>query len=255
MFDPLDLFWQALAGNWVAWFAIILCALALGMLVFLIILWLKLPQFAKAAFINNTVGGNKPTIAQCYENKRVVFTNPKLYRSGLAYDKRAGWFLFPKAWATSDVDLSYKERQLLGAVYTIDGTQSAFYLNLSVQASVSNPELLALFEHETQIKALADPNAPLRVKTDYFRQALSLIKDEYIQIRPMHLNLPIDIKGLKTMLPKALPQSEMAEQENRIRDDLRREKQGLNLQVVIVILGVISVVVGIVGLLKLLNVF
>jgi len=62
--------------------------------------------------------------------------------------------------------------------------------------------------------------------------------------------LPIDIKNLRTMMPKSLSKSELAEQENRIKRDVREQTAGLNLQIVIVIIGVIGVIIGVVGLLK-----
>lgn len=253
MFDPLDLFWQALAGNWVAWFAISLTGVVLVLICSIIIAWHFLPQYARAGLINNTVGHNRPTIAELYENKRLVFRLPQLLRSGLGYLKGV-WFIFPKAWALSQEELTKAERDLVNSVCTIEGSQSAFYFNLSVQAQVVNPEMLAVIQHQKELQSLVDGQV-VKVKKSLFFEALKQMKDDYVQLQPMHLEYPTDIKELRTMLPKSLSKSELAEQENRIRQDVREEKGGFNLQIVLVLIGVVSVILGIVTLLKLFGVF
>jgi len=252
-FNPLDIFWQAYQGNWVAWFAIGLFGVCAGLFMLIIVAWFwKMPQYAKAGFINNLWGGNKPTIGELYENKRLVFRCINLFRSGIGYLKGV-WFLFPKAWATSQEELTKAESDLLNSVCTIDGTQSAFYLNQSVQAQVCNPELLAVFQHAEELQELTKKK--IQVKKEVFIEALQKMSDKFVELQPVHLQLPIDIKNLRTMMPKSLSKSELAEQENRIKRDVREQTSGLNLQIVIVIIGVIGVIIGIVGLLKLFAIF
>ena len=252
-FNPLDIFTQAWQGNWVAWFAIALFICVVGAFSFVIILWWKLPQFAKKAFINNTVGGHRPTVAECYENRLVKFQIPQIFRSGLSYDKGA-WYLYPKTWATSSEELTAGEREVLNAIYTIQGAPSAFYLNYSIQAQAINPELVAICQHEAELNKLRQ-DQPVKIKKELFIEALQLIKDDYIQLKPMFLHFPLDIKGIKTMLPKSLSKSELGEQENRIRQDVRANMGGFGSNILMK-LGIVAIaVMDIVLLLKSFNVF
>jgi len=250
---PLGIFQRLFEGDWISWMVVALFIIVVGCLAFLIILWWKMPQFAKAGFINNLIA-HRPVVLECFENKKVVFQIPTLFRNGLAYLKGA-WFIPPKLWASSEDDLKDAERQAVNAVYSGDGCPAGLYLNYSIQSQVANPELLAVVQHERELKKLSDKD-PIQIDKDLFIAALRHVKDKYVQLHPMNLDLPIDIRGLKTMLPKSLSKSELAEQENRIRQDVRQDAAfGRNKTMILTILIVVSVLVGVVNLLKSLQVF
>ena len=116
---PFDIFTRLFEGDWIAWTTLIFFIVIVGLASFLIILWWKLPQFAKAGFINNLIA-HRPVILECYENKKVVFQIPQMFRNGLAYLKGA-WFIPPKLWATAGEDLKDAERQAINAIYSGDG--------------------------------------------------------------------------------------------------------------------------------------
>jgi hypothetical protein len=244
---PFDIFTRLFEGDWIAWTTLALFIVVVGLACFLIILWWKMPQFAKAGFINNLIA-HRPVVLECFENKKVVFQIPQLFRNGLAYQKGA-WYIPPKLWATAGEDLQQAEREAINAVYSGDGCPAGLYVNYSIQSQVANPELLVVIQHERTIKKLADKD-PIQIDKELFIAALRHIKDKYIQLHPMNLTLPINIRDLKTMLSKSLSKSELAEQENRIRQDVRQDAAfGGNKTTVLVILLVISVIIGIVSLL------
>jgi hypothetical protein len=242
---PFDIFDQAFQGNWVAWFGIILTIITFGILVFLIILWVKLPKYAKIAFVNNLVG-HRPTVAECYENRLVKFLIPKMFRNGLMIAKHQ-WFVPYQLWASAGEDLTDAERQTVNAVYSIEGGPG-FYLNYSIQAGVVNPELVVLMQHERALQRLGSKE-PVLIKKERFIEALNFIEDKEIQLSPMSLNLPLDIPNIRTMMPKSLSKSQWIEQENKIRQDVLEGQKGLNLQTVILVVAAVGVIVGIVALL------
>jgi hypothetical protein len=222
------------------------------MFLFLLILWLKLPQYAKRGFINNLIQ-HRPVVLECYENKKVVFQIPQMFRNGLAYLKGV-WFIPPKLWAGSGEDLKDAERQALNSVYTGDGCPAGLYVNYSIQAQISNPELLVVVQHERAIQKLGAKDA-VRIPKDVFIAALNSIKDKDVQLSPMNLDLPLDIRGLKTVLPKSLSKSELAEQENRIRQDVRQQTSGVGSNGIVILLLVVTLILGVVSLLKQFGVF
>lgn len=123
------------------------------------------------------------------------------------------------------------------------------YLNYSIQAAVTNPELVVVVQHERTIKKLGDKE-PVLIEKELFIAALNHIPDKFVQLEPMNLNLPLDVRDLKNMLPKSLSKSELQEQEYKIRQDVRQEAAfGGNKSTVLVILLVVSVIIGIVSLL------
>ena len=245
--NPLDILTQALEGNWVAWFAIAMFVATFMMLVGLIVLWWKLPEYAKKGFINNLVG-HRPVVLECFENKKIMFQIPQMFRNGLAYLKGA-WYIPPKLWASSGEELKDAERQALNAVYTGDGCPAGLYMNYSVQAQIANPELLTIVQHERTVQRLGE-KGPVRIRKELFIAALQHIKDDSVQLEPMNLDLPMDIRGLKTVLPKSLSKSELAEQENRIRQDVRQQMGGMRQNTIVLLLLVISIIVGVVSLIK-----
>jgi hypothetical protein len=250
---PFDIFQRLFEGDWIAWTTLAFFIVIVGLVSFLIILWWKLPQFAKAGFINNLIA-HRPVVLECFENKKVVFQIPQMFRNGLAYLKGA-WFIPPKLWVSSADDLKAAERQAVNAVYSGDGCPAGLYVNYSIQSQVANPELLVIVQHERELKRLSAKD-PIEIDKELFIAALRHIKDKSVQLQPMNLDLPIDIRDLKTMLPKSLSKSELAEQENRIRQDVRQDAGfGGNKSTVLVILIVISVILGVVSLLHDFKVF
>jgi hypothetical protein len=210
-----------------------------------------MPQFAKAGFINNMIA-HRPVVLECFENKKVVFQIPQLFRNGLAYQKGA-WYIPPKLWASAGEDLQQAEREAINAVYSGDGCPAGLFLNYSIQSQVANPELLKIVQHEQKLKRLGEKE-PILIPKELFIAALPHIKDKFIQLQPMNLDLPLDIRGLKTMLPKSLSKSELAEQENRIRQDVRLDK-GFGGSKTNTILLVVVLIIGIASLLHDLKVF
>jgi hypothetical protein len=244
---PFDIFTRLFEGDWIAWMCLVMFIVGVGLVSFLIILWWKLPQFAKAGFIN-TIIGHRPVVLECFENKKVKFQIPQIFRNGLAYMKGA-WYIPPKLWASASEDLKEAERQAINAVYSGDGCPAGLYVNYSIQSQVSNPELLVVVQHEREIKRLSEKD-PVLIDKELFIAALRHIKDKHVQLQPMNLDLPLDIRALRTMLAKSLSKSELNEQENKIRQDVRGDAAfGGNKSTILTILIVVSVILGIVSLL------
>lgn len=242
---PFDLFTQAFEGNWVAWATIGLGISLAGLVVLFFVLWWKMPAYAKSGLLNELFHHN-PTTMECYENKRIKFHTPKLFHSGIAYDGE--FFLLPKLWAKAGEELSKVNQQILNSVYTIDGSSNALYLNYAVQASVANPELAYILQHEREIQNLQD-GQPVKIRKSVFQKALDHIEDDFIQLEPMFLNYPLDIPELRTKLMKALPKSIIGEIKFKIKEILMRGNQfaGLNLGMLSLLVGIITLV-AVVGL-------
>lgn len=240
---PLDIFGQALEGNWVAYFAIGMTIAVFALGVFVIILWRKMPQLAKNMFVNETFGGHHPTVAQCLETRRIIFHNPTMLRNGFAYDKqRKAVYLPPKLW-TETAKLTEKERNIVENVYSIDGSQSPFFLNYSVQAYMTNPEVLALIQNDEWMKKFASKG--LNVKTDVFYNAMKEAKVESLNFKGLNFSFPIDVKHLKTALNESISDSDFIEFENEIRQDERGNRSMLSSGMLLGILTVVLVVVDI----------
>lgn len=248
---PFDILEQAFQGNSVAWYAIIFGVVAVGALSFVIFLWWKMPQLAKSQFVNNTIGGQKPTMVQCYDTKRVRFFNPTVLRSGMAILKNA-LYIFPKAWAGTE-ELSPSERDIFNAVYTIDGTQSAFFINYAIQAGVLNPALVAMIEHQKIMENLS-PDDPVFVNKDDLIAILKMMPEEKVQLHPLHFSFPIsDIRNLKTWIPKSISKSNFVEYEYKIRQDERGQKEGLNLTTVLLLIVLIQLLLSGISLAKMMG--
>lgn len=250
---PFDILEQAFQGNPVAWYSIVFGILSVASFCFLGVIWWKMPQLAKSLFINNTIGGQKPTMAQCYDTKRVRFFNPQVLRNGMAVLKNS-LYIFPKAWAGTD-DLSPSERDIFNAVYTIDGTQSPFFLNYAIQAGVVNPGLVAMIEHEKKLQALSSKDAKVEIDRETFIEVLKMLpENEKVQLQPMYFNFPIsDIRNLKTWLQKSLSKANFAELEWKVRQDERGQKEGMDKSFLMIILILIQVLISGISLAKLMG--
>lgn len=232
---PFDILQQAFEGNMVAWYAIGFGIFDVALFVFCIIVWWKMPQLAKAQFINNTIGGSKPTVAQCYEDLTIKFFNPTMHRNGIAYAKRA-FYIPPKLWSNANEELGQKQKEILNTVYRMEGTQSPLFINYALQAGVVNPALLAMIQHEEAMKNL-EPNSKIEVDKDKLIEVLRSIPDKVVQLRPLFFTFPLgDIRALKTWLPKSLSKSNLVELETKARQDERGNKEGFNATTILIIL-------------------
>lgn len=251
---PFDIFEQAFQGNWVAWYGIATTIGLVGFLCLLIIVWWKMPQLAKSQFFNNMFNSGRPTIAQCHEDKKVRFMNPEMFSNGFAYAKGLV-YIPPKQWLGSRADLKPETQALINTVYTIEGTPSPFYINWATSAAIMNPELEAMIEHEEEIQKL-NKGEPVKMSREVFINVLRSIKDDVIQVKPLYLHFPLaDIRNLKQLLPKSLSKSEFREFENKVRQDERGNKEGMNLGTIAIILSVITLVVSAITCLKVMGVF
>jgi hypothetical protein len=238
---PVDILEQAFQGNPVAWYCIGGGIVLVALVSLMIFVWHKMPQLAKSQFINSTIGGNKPTVAQCYEDKTVRFFNPTVHRNTFFFSKGA-LYLTPKMWATAESELSNSEQSLLNGVHRMEGSQSALFFNYSIAAGMVNPELTAMIEHEETMQKLK-PNAPVKVSKAKLLSVLQSLPDkEDIQIKPLFFSFPItDIRKLKSWLPKSLSKSNFMELDNKIRQDERGNKEGFNAQSLLVILMIVLI--------------
>lgn len=236
---PFDLFTQMFQGNWVAWACFGFGAGVIALVLVLLLLWWKMPAYAKAG-VKNELFHHNPVVMECYENKKIKFHTPTLTHSGIAYD--GAFFLWPKLWAKAGEELSESNRQILNSVYTIDGSTNALYLNYAVQASVANPELAFMLERERDVQNLAKGET-LKVSKQVFLNMLHEIPDgDSVQLEPMYLNFPLDIPELRTKLQKALPKSILDEIKFKIKEMLMRGDKfgGLNLAALGLIVSVIT---------------
>lgn len=251
---PFDIFEQAFQGNWVAWYGIGTTIGIVALFVLIIIVWWKMPQLAKSQFINNTIGGGRPTVAQCHDDKKVRFMNPEMFSHGFAYFK--GLVYIPiKQWISSNESLKQTTQSLVSTVYNIEGTHSPFFINYAASSALMNPELVAMIQHEEELQGKGFDET-VEVDRNLFINVLSKIKDPKIRIKPMYLTFPLeDIRKLKQILPKSLSKSEFREFENKVRQDERNNQTGLGSAKIAILLTVITMMVSIVTLLKVMGVF
>ena len=70
-----------------------------------------------------------------------------------------------------------------------DGTQSSFYVNYAMQASMLNPGLTAMIENQQTMQKLK-PNEPVSVPKKVFKDILELLPGEFVQVAPLFFNFP-----------------------------------------------------------------
>jgi hypothetical protein len=231
---PIDILEQAFQGNPVAWYCIGGSIVLVAFVCLDIFIWHKLPQLAKSQLVNS-LRGNNPTVAQCYEDKTVRFFNPTIHRIGYFFAKGA-LYLTPKMWNTAETDLDLSEQNLLNAVYRMEGSQSALFFNYSISAAMVNPALVAMIEHEKELQQLKR-GSPVNIPKSRLISVLESIPDQVIQAEPINFSFPIsDMRRLKSYLPKSLSKSNFMELENKIRQDERGNKEGFNGQTIMLIL-------------------
>ncbi len=246
---PFDILEQAFQGNPVAWYCVGFGIGFVALTFAALIVWWKLPQNCKSQFFNNLTGGTKPTVLQCHEDKRARFINPTMYSNGFAYFR--GLVYIPlKQWLTKDSELNEVEKDTATAVYGLEGTQSALYLNYSKSGAIVNPEVVAYIQNEKALNKL-QTDKKVTIDRQKFIDFLSKLSDKTITIEPLNLNFPIkDIRKFKEWLPKSLNKSDFVEFENKIRQDERGNKQGVNYQAIIVVLLLINLLLGGLGMAK-----
>ncbi len=241
---PLDLFEQAMAGNWIAWATIGLGVTVLGMLVFVLILWWKMPQLAKSSFLNETVGKHNPTVLQVLETRRVRFINPTMLRNGFAYDStNRQMFLPPKLWVPKE-GLTAQEQMAVEDTYYMEGSNQPLYVKYSVQAIMMNPAIVAFMQNSKYLKAFAEKGAV--VDKAVLIDMLTQIPDKKISFKPVNFTFPIDVPRMKTAIAESFSDSDFGEFENKVRADERGSKTPLMIGAIIGVLTVILVVVDIV---------
>jgi hypothetical protein len=260
-------FKQLFQGNVIAYLAL---ALAVGFIVVLCVLgvlYWKLPQLAKSQLWNNILGC-KPTFATCYPDLTVKFKNPTLFSNGIAYDGH--WQILLQDDGSGN--LSIKERDVINKVYRMEGTNSPFYLRWSKQAYVVSPELAALAQHGTAVKALAemsettaaqlleklrsaDYKHPIKVKRTELITTLQGIKDEFIPLAPMHFTFDVDMPKIKEFIPNAVSDTNLKEHENTVRQENEHNMAKADMVKVVAALSGIGILVSVVTLLKVMNIF
>lgn len=253
-FDGTDLFYGLATGNPVAWMAFAGIIGCVGFGILFLILWWKMPQVSKALFKNN-FGTSGPVVAECYETNHVNFTTPTLFRNSLMKFKSA-WYVPPKIWATATDELKKLEIDALTSVYSIGGAAGQMFFNYAMQAQIVNPKLAALMQHEEVFTYLKKNNP--KVPIDAFIEALKEEKakgEKYVEMKTMYLNLPIDIKMLKTSLRKSLSKSNMTELENKVKADAIGNAGEFNKVTIAIILILITLLVSGVSLAKLMGLF
>jgi hypothetical protein len=241
---PFDLFEQMALGNWIAWATF---GLALGLMaihVFLLIVKMKMPQLAWNAITNEMFGSKNPTIAECYESNKVKFHHPQMLPNGFTYDKSTGAVGIPlKQWSGALTELDPDGRELLNKTYTIENSNVPFYLNYSMQAVLNNPMFLAIMEHEQVMDNLRNAKYQVGIPKATFLEAVNRIDGDFVNLKAMNLTVPIDIKKIKTVIPKALGKSNFKEFENHIRNDERKNGgKMVNWAVIGILLNVVTLI-------------
>jgi len=233
---------QMFEGNIIAWFAFTGFLVVVGLLALLGILWWKMPQPAKKLFKNNLFG-NRPVIANAYDNKQLVFQTPSVFREGIVYDKEFGCHFHPRL--TSDVDdsLNLAEQELINKTFSIKGASGQFYLAYSGKGIIVNPELQAVIEHSSLFTPgkNKNPERYIYVKRKALIEALQEIKDDMIQIKPVWITTFLDPRKIKKYLSKTVSSSQLFSHEVKIRSDAQKQYGGVGTKGIIV-LSVITLV-------------
>jgi predicted nucleotidyltransferase len=173
----------------------------------------------------------------------VKFFTPKLFQSGVAYDKE--WFLYPKAYANSDIEISMAERELLMSACNIENASGQLYFNYSIQCQVATPKLLAMIQHEETIQKLT-PGTKIFIPKERLLAVLNAIPDKEIEFKTINLCLPVQLKGIKQALPKSLRKFDLKAIENLVRDWMRGQGTGFNYALITVILVLVAIIVPVI---------
>jgi hypothetical protein len=237
--DPITQLWQ---GNPVAFIAGGMLIALVAIIMALVVVKIKMPQLAMALLKNNIRGGGT-IIASIYENNVVKFFTPKLFQSGVAYDKE--WFLYPKAYANSDIEISMAERELLMSACNIENASGQLYFNYSIQCQVATPKLLAMIQHEETVQKLK-PGSKIFIPKERLLAVLNAIPDKEIEFKTINLCLPVQLKGIKQALPKSLRKFDLKAIENLVRDWMRGNGTGFNYALITVILVLVSIIVPVI---------
>ena len=130
------------------------------------------------------------------------------------------------------------------------------FFNFAMQAPIVNPKLAAFMPHKEGFTYLKK-NKP-KVPIDAFIEALKEEKakgEKYVEMKTIYLNLPIDIKMLKTSLRKSLSKSNLTELENKVKAEAIGNAGEFNKVTIAIILILITLLVSGVSLAKLMGLF
>jgi hypothetical protein len=235
--DPITQLWQ---GNPLAYVAGGLLVALVAIIVALVIVKMKMPTLAMKLLLNNIRGGGA-IIASIYENNVVKFFLPKVFQSGVGYDGQE-WSIFAKAYAKDAEGLSTAERELLMSACHIEGAPGQLYFNYSLQGQVITPKLLAMLQHEREIQRLSKEKK-VYIPKEKIIAVLNAIPEKEVCIETMNICLPVNLKGIKTALPKSLRKFDLKAIQHLVEDWVRGRGTGFNWALGACILSVITLVV------------
>jgi hypothetical protein len=237
--DPITQLWQ---GNPIAYIAGALLIIVVALSVAVFIVKLKMPQLAWALFKNNLRGGG-PITASIFENNVVKFYLPKLFQSGVAYDGE--WSVYAKAYAKSDEEISAAERDLLMSACNIVNAPGQLYFNYAIQCQVVNPKLLAMMQHEETMQKIK-PGYRFKIPKARIIQVLNAMGEDEVEFKTFNLCLPVQLKGIKQVLPKSLRKYDLKAIENLVRDWMKGQGMGANWAMIACILVGIGIAVTVI---------
>lgn len=250
-----DWFMQMWQGNQVAWLAFGLVIVVVGLMSMLGIIWWKTPQPAKKMLLNNLHGGGKPIVANAYDDQKVRFETPQIFKEGVLYDKKGGWFFVPRlTQEANDVLGSDVNKEVFTKAFRVEGTNSAFYSAYSGKGTIVNSELQAIIEQERILHPAKNNPGMVTIDKQAFISAIEKIKDKQIIVDPVHVTTFLDPRKIKEYLPKAFTKSQLLAQEHKVREMMRNMQEGMGAKGIMVLL-VIILIVNILGLVKSFGVF
>jgi len=210
-------------GNMVAWGLFASGAVNLALVtIFVILLW-KMPDPAKRLTLNNFFRGH-PIIADSYDDQSVKFETPPISREGFFHDKRSGFHFLPRLSSDAEKTLTMSERELITKAFRVGGTNSAFYLGYSGKGTVVNPAIQKLIEHSEMYEKLRKSNPGIiQVPKKALIDTMQKMKDKFVQIEPVWITQFLDPRKIKEYMPKAFTKSQLASQEQKVREDVRGE--------------------------------
>lgn len=253
---------QLFEGNIVAIIALAGIVGFIVLLSLLVLIWWKMPQPGKRSFMNNLIGG-LPFVATAYDNKRVLFHTPRMFRGGIAHSRDSGWHIFPRLDTGLEKDLNLTEQNAMTGAFTIEGAQGSFFMEYAGKGQIMNPELLYLVQYEKDIQKMQamdkkrkGDGGRVRIPKQDFIDALNTMEDKEVIIDPVYITWRLDPTKIKAKLSKAYSKSQLGELENEIMQYLRGELTGFGSKGgILLFIGIIDLILSVVIVLKSLNAF
>lgn len=227
---------QMFEGNIIAWLAFSGFITVVVLIVLLGIVWWKMPQPARKLFKNNLFG-QRPVIADAYDNKVVRFETPTIFREGIMYDKDSGCHFHPRLTSDAKPSLNQEERELINKTFSIQGAPGQFYLAYSGKGIIVNPELQAVIEHASLFKRDKKKSSEkfVYVKRKVLIDALQELKDDMIKIKPVWITTLLDPRKIKEYLSKTISSSQLYAHEVKIRADAQKQFGGVGAKGILVL--------------------